>query len=163
MSTDRDPRPGDDAFPDAMNRLMNRLKMNGLKCSCSACTAARAHGAREPDLNIRVLAGQIEIESFSGFVEKDWFVLYVNTREKYADARCVGENPIRVHVCADARTLRNGEPAADPSDAMPTQIEIPGDWFAEAEGGRYSCRITGIRRPDPDLMLYDIPFKVEAP
>lgn len=109
---------------------------------------------------VLVRPGTIEVETMRGLVEDDRFVIFITTREKYVETSAFASDPASIMLSASERTLRFGEAIADMSKEEPTIVEVSGDWFVEASGGRYTCCVVGVRRP-PTQDLPAILFTIE--
>ena len=107
------------------------------------------------DLKPEIIPGPIGIESLTGYMNQDSFLLHINTDAKYADvSECdsddTEEGPsVMLFIAADERTLRpttrTGYSAEEQEGA--TILTLRGDWMVEASRGRHSIRVIGIRRP----------------
>lgn len=114
-------------------------------------------------MNITVIPGCITVESISGKVEKDWFVLYLNLKEKHAVAEAVMSTTIA--LMGGPETLRYDEhdqavPFGEAESA--TLVEIEGSWDVEVSVGRYSCQVIGIRHVNGEDLV-PIPFSIGDP
>lgn len=121
------------------------------------------------NLPIKIEPGTVLVEGISGVVGSDHFLLYVTLREKHAVAECVCENPAIVSIWAEpGKTLRvlpgmDDYAPIDPDQEKATTIELPSGWSVEASVTKYTCRILGIRTPDSEVLILNIPYVVEAP
>jgi hypothetical protein len=122
---------------------------------------------------IKITSGTIEVEAVSGVVREDHFLLYLTLREKHVEAESICENPAIIILRAGARTLRaipenvnrqggldgaNGYEKIDLSKEKSTEIELPSGWSVEVSVARYTCRIIGIRTPEAEDLISNLPF-----
>lgn len=113
------------------------------------------------NLPIKVTPGTITVEGISGRVREDHFILYVDLREKHAEAECVCENPALVSIRATSKTLRTVLDEYEKIDLLKersTVIELPSGWAVEASVSRYTCCILGIKKPES--LTRDLPYTV---
>lgn len=105
--------------------------------------------------DIVVNAGDIQIESISGFLRDDSFILYFNTVEKYADVDSDDDNYVYVSVGEDTR--RHGQRVEASKGS--TEIRFPPNWIAHAFPGRHCFQVIGVRRSSSsEKESYNIPF-----
>lgn len=106
--------------------------------------------------DIVVSTGDIQIESISGTLRDDSFILHLDTLEKYAAVESFEDCAVRIFVGEDTR--RYGQ-LVEPNDENVTEIRFPKDWIVHAWAGRYSIQLIGVLRPENDeVEIFDIPF-----
>jgi hypothetical protein len=99
---------------------------------------------------IEVIRGQIHPEAILGRIEKDHFVLYITTREKYASAEVICSGALtQIALFAGENTRRfslDGKTSV-PVDANEPQtlIELPGGWEVGVSTSKYTISVTGVR------------------
>jgi len=110
---------------------------------------------------IEVKQGQIVVEAISGRVEKDYFVLSITTREKYASAEVICSGALtQISLFATEYTRRfslDGKTSV-PVDANEPQtlIELPGGWEVGVSTSKYTISVTGVKYGNPVSLQFAV-------
>lgn len=106
--------------------------------------------------DIIVEAGDIQIESITGYLRDDSFMLYLNTVEKYAEVDSEDDNVAYLFVGEETR--KHGLLIGIENKKKDTKIQFPKNWIVHAFSGRYCALLIGIRRPTEHEQEVNVPF-----
>jgi len=121
-------------------------------------------------LEIHIIEGTVKVESITGSVTEQGFVLYINTDAKYAvfEAPCEGADHAIVHISVGDQTLRPGDRKAylkmeESYCITPTTVVIKGAWAVEASSGKHCGRVIGVPHSmtAPENLILSLPFTKE--